>query len=259
MTDVLTSATDSEEKVSPETLSDHPSKDTPRRTFLRRSLIGAAILVPTSLLASCGSSNSSTTNVAGNSTSQPTRPASQPTSASTGQVSTLAMQPTGDSKLAFTEIMNDENQHVQFLQGALKSAARPKPTFQKLEQTDMQTFASMAQQIENVGVGAYLLAAPALTNKDTLLTAGSILTIEARHAGFLNALLQKPLSANGAFDKPMTQAEIVSAVSPFIANLNGGADPAARLKNDQDILNFALLLEFLEAEFYKANVTKLFR
>ncbi len=254
MTDVFTSATDPQDKVSSEKFSDHVANATPRRIFLRRSLAGAAIIVPTGLLAACGSSTG-TTNVTISSTGQP---ASQPTSASTGQVSTLAMQPTSDSKLAFTEIMNDENQHVQLLQSTLKSAARPKPTFHKLEQTDTQAFASMAQQLENVGVGAYLMAAPALTSKDTLLTTGSILTIEARHAGFLNALLQKPLSANGAFDKPMTQAEIVSAVSPFIANLNGGADPSAKLKNDQDILNFALLLEYLEAEFYKANVTKLF-
>jgi hypothetical protein len=258
MTDVFISATDSEDKVCSERFANRLANATPRRIFLRRSLAGAAIIVPTGLLAACGSSTGNTTNVAISATGQPTGPASQATGASTGQASTLVMQPTTSSKQAFTEIMNDEDQHVQYLQGALKSAARPKPTFQKLEQTDTQAFASMAQQLENVGVGAYLMAAPALTSKDTLLAAGSILTIEARHAGFLNALLQKPLSANGAFDKPMTQAEIVSAVSPFIANLNGGADPAAKLKNDEDILNFALLLEFLEAEFYKANVTKLF-
>jgi hypothetical protein len=255
MTDVFTTATDSEDKVCSERFADRLANPTPRRIFLRRSLAGAAIIVPTGLLAACGSSTSSTTKVDVSSTSQP---GSQATVVSSGQASTLAMQPPTSSKQAFTEIMNDEDQHVQYLQDALKSAARPKPTFQKLEQTDTQAFASMAQQLENVGVGAYLMAAPALTSKDTLLAAGSILTIEARHAGFLNALLQKPLSANGAFDKPMTQAEIVSAVSPFIAHLNGGADPAAKLKNDEDILNFALLLEFLEAEFYKANVTKLF-
>jgi hypothetical protein len=255
MTDVFTSGTDSEDMVCSERSMNRQVNPTPRRIFLRRSLTGAAMIVPTGLLVACGSSTSTTTKMAVGSTPQLT---SQATSVSSGQASTLAMQPPTSSKQAFTEIMNDEDQHVQYLQNALKSAARPKPTFQKLEQTDAQAFASMAQQLENVGVGAYLMAAPALTSKDTLLAAGSILTIEARHAGFLNALLQKPLSSNGAFDKPMTQAEIVNAVSPFIANLNGGADPAAKLKNDEDILNFALLLEFLEAEFYKANVSKLF-
>jgi hypothetical protein len=242
-------ATD-ENDVSAEKHADLALSASSRRIFLRRSLVGAAIVVPTGLLAACGSSpttpkNTTTTNT-------------QATKATTNQGVTLALQTPADSKLAFNEIMTDENQHVQFLQGTLKSAARAKPTFQKLAQTDVEAFATLAQALENVGVGAYLMAAPAITNKDTLAAAGSILTVEARHAGFINALLQKPISANGAFDKPMTQAAIVTAVTPYIASLNGGADPANELKTDEDILNFALLLEYLEAEFYSTNVTKLF-
>ncbi len=249
MTDSFMPATDPESKGH----SNLTLSATSRRLFLRRSLVGAALVAPAGLLAACGGSSSSTTA----SSTKVANVNTQATSASTASA-TLALQSAANSKAAFNEIMNDENQHVQFLQSALKSAARPKPTFQKLTQTDVQSFASVAQQLENVGVGAYLMAAPALTSKDTLAAAGSILTIEARHAGFLNALLQKPISANGAFDKPLTQAEVVSAASPFIASLNGGADPSAALKTDEDILNFALLLEFLEAEFYNANVTKLF-
>ena len=158
--------------------------------------------------------------------------------------------------------MNDETAHVTFLQGALRKAGvpvRPKPTFKGLAQADINSFASLSQVFENVGVGAYLMAAPAITTKAYLAAAGSILTIEARHAGFLDVLLGKPVSANGAFDKPIMQADIVKDVSPFIASLNGGQDPSASLKNDADILNFALLLEYLEAEFYTTNVPTLFK
>lgn len=236
----------------PEQTSAAHTHTAPRRTFLRHA-VGAAIIVPAGLLASCSSSGGDMTNAAISATSQPVSTASP----LTGQTPTPMLQPIGQSKPSFTEIMNDESQHVQFLQGALKNAARPRPTFQKLEQTDVQSFASLARQLENVGVGAYLLTIPMLTNKDSVLTLGSILTIEARHAGFLDALLQKPLSANGAFDKPMTQADIASAITPFIASLNGGTDPAASLNNDTDILNLALLLEFLESELYNLNVTKL--
>lgn len=159
---------------------------------------------------------------------------------------------------AFTEIMTDEDAHVAFLVKALGSSARAKPSFKGLETTSIDQFATLSRTFENVGVGAYLLAAPSIQSKDYLAAAGSILTIEARHAGFLDVLQGKPLSPNGAFDKPISQADIVSAVTPFVASLNGGGDPSAKLANDTDILNFALLLEYLEKTFYDINVPKYF-
>ncbi len=163
-----------------------------------------------------------------------------------------------DACQQFVEIQNDENQHVSFLQQALGSNARPKPTFKGLAAADLTTFVTLSRTFENVGVGAYLMAAPAISSKDYLKAAGSILTIEARHAGFLDALSSVPLGPNGAFDKPLAQSDIVAAASPFIASLNGGPDPSGTLANDTDILNFALLLEFLEAAFYNTNVPNFF-
>jgi hypothetical protein len=85
------------------------------------------------------------------------------------------------------------------------------------------------------------------------------LTIEARHDGFVDFLLGQPLSENDAFDRPASHAEIITTVSPFIESLNGGPDPADELNNDLVILNFALLLGYLEAEFYGINVPNLFK
>lgn len=158
----------------------------------------------------------------------------------------------------FIQIQQHENAHVDFLKNALKDKARPKPTFKGLEQMSITAFAATAKTFENVGVGAYLMAAPAISSKEYLAAAGSILTIEARHAGFLDVLLGADISPTGAFDKPIAQPDIVTAVSPFVASLNGGSDPSGKLASDTDILNFALLLEYLEAEFYNTNVPKFY-
>ena len=162
------------------------------------------------------------------------------------------------SEQAFQEIRKDEDAHVAFLVGALGSAARPKPSFKRLKQDDLEDFINLSRVFENVGVGAYLMAAPAISSKAILAAAGSILTIEARHAGYLDSITNRALSPNGAFDKPISQAQIVADVSPFIASLNGGRDPSKPLRNDVDILNFALLLEYLEARYYDINVPKFF-
>jgi Ferritin-like domain len=211
-----------------------------RRTFLRRSIIGASVAVPAGLVAAYGATHFGTATAHANGSDD-------------GGFSQEAL------RSAFYEIRRDENDHVAYLQQALRYAGvtpRPKPSFQALEQSHHQDFFNLSKVFENVGVGAYLMAAPAISSKAYLAAAGSILTIEARHAGFLDFLVGAPLSPNGAFDKPISQAQIVQDVSPFIVSLNGGSDPSAALTNDADILNFALLLEFLEAEFYNINVPK---
>ncbi len=215
--------------LSEENKDQEPTKSTSRRTLLRNSLVGATSVISASLLV---------TNTA---------------NAATKTAWNLSAED------AFQEIRKDEDTHVSFLKGALGKLARPKPTFKGLEQSDCYKFIHLSQVFENVGVGAYLLAAPAISSKANLAAAGSILTIEARHAGYLNALVGLPLSTNGAFDKPIPQAQIVKDVLPFIASLNGGPDPSKPLKNDVDILNFALLLEYLEATFYDINVPKFYR
>jgi len=201
---------------------------TTRRTFLRNSLVGAATAASASLLVT------ETANAAARTASYISKGA------------------------AFREIRRDEDAHVSFLKEALGGAARPKPSFKGLRQNGVDSFIQLSRVFENVGVGAYLMAAPAISSKSNLAAAGSILTIEARHAGYLNALTGTPLSTNGAFDKPISQGQIVTDVLPFIASLNGGSDPSKPLGNDVDILNFALLLEYLEASFYDINVPRFF-
>jgi hypothetical protein len=50
-----------------------------------------------------------------------------------------------------------------------------------------------------------------------LAAALSIHSIEARHAATLNLLTKQNPTPNGAFGKPMTMAQVLKVVKPFIA------------------------------------------
>jgi len=161
----------------------------------------------------------------------------------------------------FKAIQAHENEHVTFLVGALGAAARPKPTFKGLEQPNVQAFLSVSRALENTGVGAYLGAAPVIQSKTYLGAAASIATVEARHAGYLNVLLNQSITQGGEnFDTAFTVAQVVAAAGPFVASLNGGPpldfSSTPSPENDIAILNFALALEYLEADFYNINVPK---
>jgi hypothetical protein len=180
------------------------------------------------------------------------------------------VRPPGGQKPYFASIMQHESDHVNFLVTALGASARPKPTFQNLEQKRYIDFVTTSQALENTGVGAYLGAAPSFASATYLAAAGSILTVEARHAGYLNYMTNDQLTsnttdddANPSFDAPLTPAQVVANAGAFISSLNGGpaldysTTPSAA--NDIAILNFALALEYLESEYYNTNVPKFFR
>jgi hypothetical protein len=169
----------------------------------------------------------------------------------------------------FLTIQGHENAHVDFLVSALGADARPKPTFKGLKQKNVVNFITVSQALENTGVGAYLGALPVISSKYYLAAAGTIALIEARHAGYINNLVEDPitcsildLSQDNDFETPLTIDEVVAGAGPFIASLNGGppltfsSTPSAA--NDIAILNFALALEYLEAEFYNINVPRFY-
>ena len=71
-----------------------------------------------------------------------------------------------------------------------------------------------AVTLEDVGVHAYNGAGPSLTNPTFILAAGSIVSVEARHAAGVRALLGKPTTEPDS-DRLINDAKLNSSLNPF--------------------------------------------
>jgi hypothetical protein len=100
-----------------------------------------------------------------------------------------------------------ERAHVAFLKKVLGSKARKKPTLEFGDATaDPQKFTVAAITLEETMIAAYNGQATNLT-KGTLAAAAKIVSVEARHAGWIRAIAGKNPAPN-ATDKPETAAEV---------------------------------------------------
>lgn len=68
--------------------------------------------------------------------------------------------------------------------------------------------------VEQTGLSAYQGAAPFIQNGEILAAAGSILTVEARHAALIRNLLGVTPSPD-AFTMPLSKDEVLAKVAPF--------------------------------------------
>ncbi len=80
-----------------------------------------------------------------------------------------------------------------------------------------------AAVLENIGVSAYLAAAPLLSDKAILSTAGSILTVEARHQSSIR-VFSKQVAVPQAFDAPLGPRAVFSLAAPFIKSCPEGSN-----------------------------------
>ena len=131
---------------------------------------------------------------------------------------TAANLPLTSQAAAFLKVVTkDENEHVKFLKGALGSKAAKSPKFDfKGTNTNAEMFMKTAQVLENTGVHAYLGQVLNIKNPAYVKAAGSILTIEARHAsviGLLNDPSGTAITPDGAFDAPLPASKVLKAVA----------------------------------------------
>ncbi|HEY1515854.1 MAG TPA: ferritin-like domain-containing protein [Solirubrobacteraceae bacterium] len=220
--------------------------DVERKKFLtmagRRMGAGAAATGLAAFIAACGSSTSSS--------SQSQAAASASSTAATGTSTRSSASSMDPSDLAivnyaltleylesqfYAKVANsglfsgktlsvlksfgaEEDQHVIALHKVASGLGTPaaKPMGKFPIHTAAQV-AALAGAVENLGAAAYLGQAGNIKSKEILAAALAIHTIEARHAATLNTLLKKSPTPDGAFAKPMSMAQVLAVVKPFIA------------------------------------------
>jgi hypothetical protein len=133
-------------------------------------------------------------------------------------------------------LRTDEVDHVKYLRTALGSGAAKKPAINLSALgygfASVNDFLKLGRQFEDVGVSAYLGAAPLIQNKTYLGAAGAILATEAQHSGSVRLaciwngvkspavdLLDMPPSESTPFDvdknglsKPRTTSQVLKIV-----------------------------------------------
>jgi ferritin-like protein len=214
--------------------------DVERKRFLKmagKSMgAGAAATALGAFIAACGSSSSSSSS------------SSAPAASTAATTATTAASGSGDltivnyaltleyledefySKVIASGLFNgstlstlktfgaEEHQHVLALEGVAKSLGTPAPKPKgKFPLGSAASVAKLAATVENLGAAAYLGQAGNIKSKEILAAALSIHTVEARHAAVLNTLLKLSPTPDGPFAKPMSMADVLAAVKPFIA------------------------------------------
>ncbi|MBO9590828.1 ferritin-like domain-containing protein [Devosia sp.] len=124
------------------------------------------------------------------------------------------------------QIRDHEIAHRDFLKGALGRQAIPslEVDFSAVDFSSRASVLGTADVFENLGVAAYNGAGQLISNPDYLVAAGSIVSVEARHAAAIADLL-RPFSAEAAgrgnvdhkgLDKALLPSQVLPKAAPFI-------------------------------------------
>lgn len=89
--------------------------------------------------------------------------------------------------------------------------------------TDTASFIATASILENVGVSAYMGAAPLVSSGSILTVAAEILTVEARHQTFLRTIAGTT-AIPSAFDTPLGIRSVFTLAAGFISSCPTGSN-----------------------------------
>ena len=132
-------------------------------------------------------------------------------------------------KKLLEDIYSNETEHAKALAALVQQLAgtpvqQPKTNFSSVINAGEEKILDVAAVFENTGAAAYLGQGDKIVNDDILDAALSIHSVEARHAAALNELAGYGFRAgklkgslpNGPFGKPMTRAEVLDQVAPYL-------------------------------------------
>ena len=130
-----------------------------------------------------------------------------------------------NDQLILTQIRDHEIAHRDFLKGALGRNAIPdlEVDFSAVDFSSRKSVLGTAEVFENLGVAAYNGAGQLIRNVDYLAAAGSIVSIEARHAAAISDLIKayskdtvgKQVDKLG-LDGALLPSQVLPQAAPFI-------------------------------------------
>ncbi|CAG8979982.1 hypothetical protein HYALB_00005155 [Hymenoscyphus albidus] len=137
----------------------------------------------------------------------------------------LGLQPADIANLK--SIGGTEATHVTTLNSAIAATGtQPVPVCQyKFGFTDAAGMVATASILENVGVSAYLGAAPLVKSPAILGVAAQIATVESRHQTFIR-VASKAVAIPSAFDTPLGIRNVFTLAAGFIQSCPQGANLA---------------------------------
>jgi len=131
---------------------------------------------------------------------------------------------TASETALLTDIRDHEIAHREFFKNALGNNAIPalEVNFASINFANRASVLNTAKAFEDLGVSAYNGAGKLITNKAYLVIAGQIVSVEARHAGYIRDLL-----SNGSFadntvvnaqglDLAKSPSEVLSTAGSFL-------------------------------------------